>query len=102
MARQPQGTSHRSQATEPVFPRRGGSAALTRSHLRLAQAQAAQAAQSARAEWGNGKAAEAAKRAAPELTMKLAAIDIGSNAVRLLLVNVYEGKDGPNFKKQDL
>lgn len=34
--------------------------------------------------------------------MKLAAIDIGSNAVRLLLVNVYEGKSGPNFKKQDL
>lgn len=34
--------------------------------------------------------------------MKLAAIDIGSNAVRLLFVNVYEGKDGPNFKKADL
>ena len=34
--------------------------------------------------------------------MKLAAIDIGSNAVRLLFVNVYEGKGGPNFKKADL
>lgn len=34
--------------------------------------------------------------------MKLASIDIGSNAVRLLLVNVYEGKDGPLFKKADL
>lgn len=34
--------------------------------------------------------------------MMLAAIDIGSNAVRLLFVNVYEGKDGPNYKKADL
>lgn len=34
--------------------------------------------------------------------MKLAAIDVGSNAVRLLFVNVYEGKGGPNFKKADL
>jgi exopolyphosphatase / guanosine-5'-triphosphate,3'-diphosphate pyrophosphatase len=34
--------------------------------------------------------------------MKLASIDIGSNAVRLLLVNVYEGKNGPSFKKADL
>jgi exopolyphosphatase/guanosine-5'-triphosphate,3'-diphosphate pyrophosphatase len=34
--------------------------------------------------------------------MKLAAIDIGSNAMRLLLVNVYEGKEGPSFKKADL
>jgi len=34
--------------------------------------------------------------------MKLAAIDIGSNAVRLLFVNVYEGKSGPSFKKADL
>lgn len=34
--------------------------------------------------------------------MKLASIDIGSNAVRFLLVNVYEGKNGPLFKKADL
>jgi exopolyphosphatase/guanosine-5'-triphosphate,3'-diphosphate pyrophosphatase len=34
--------------------------------------------------------------------MKLAAIDIGSNAVRLLFVNVYEGKNGAAFKKADL
>lgn len=34
--------------------------------------------------------------------MKFAAIDIGSNAVRLLLANVYEGKEEPNFKKADL
>jgi len=34
--------------------------------------------------------------------MMLAAIDIGSNAVRLLFVNVYEGKAGPNYKKADL
>lgn len=34
--------------------------------------------------------------------MKLAAIDVGSNAVRLLFVNVYEGKNGPSFKKADL
>lgn len=34
--------------------------------------------------------------------MKFAAIDIGSNAVRLLLGNVYESKQGPIFKKADL
>lgn len=34
--------------------------------------------------------------------MILAAIDIGSNAVRLLFVNVYESKGGPVFKKADL
>ncbi len=34
--------------------------------------------------------------------MKFAAIDIGSNAVRLLFANVYEGKDEANFKKADL
>lgn len=31
--------------------------------------------------------------------MKLAAIDIGSNAVRLLFINVYETADGPQFIK---
>lgn len=34
--------------------------------------------------------------------MKFAAIDIGSNAVRLLFCNVFEGKEGPIFKKADL
>lgn len=34
--------------------------------------------------------------------MKFAAIDIGSNAVRLLFGNVYEGKGNPIFKKADL
>jgi exopolyphosphatase/guanosine-5'-triphosphate,3'-diphosphate pyrophosphatase len=34
--------------------------------------------------------------------MILGAIDIGSNAIRLLIMHVYEGKDGPNFKKADL
>lgn len=34
--------------------------------------------------------------------MKFAAIDIGSNAVRLLFAHVYEGKDEANFKKADL
>jgi exopolyphosphatase/guanosine-5'-triphosphate,3'-diphosphate pyrophosphatase len=34
--------------------------------------------------------------------LKFAAIDIGSNAVRLLLGNVYESKNGPIFKKADL
>ncbi|HTF02946.1 MAG TPA: exopolyphosphatase [Bacteroidia bacterium] len=34
--------------------------------------------------------------------MKFAAIDIGSNAVRLLLAHVYEGKGEANFKKADL
>lgn len=34
--------------------------------------------------------------------MKFAAIDIGSNAVRLLIGNVYERKEGPIFKKADL
>lgn len=34
--------------------------------------------------------------------MKFAAIDIGSNAVRLLIGNVYESKNGPIFKKADL
>lgn len=34
--------------------------------------------------------------------MILGAIDIGSNAIRLLLMRVYEGKSGPSFKKADL
>lgn len=34
--------------------------------------------------------------------MKFAAIDIGSNAVRLLIGNVYERAEGPVFKKADL
>jgi exopolyphosphatase / guanosine-5'-triphosphate,3'-diphosphate pyrophosphatase len=34
--------------------------------------------------------------------LKFAAIDIGSNALRLLFANVYEGKDEANFKKADL
>ncbi len=34
--------------------------------------------------------------------MKFAAIDIGSNAVRLLIGNVYESANGPIFKKADL
>lgn len=34
--------------------------------------------------------------------MKFAAIDIGSNAVRLLLANVYEHKGKPDFKKGSL
>jgi exopolyphosphatase/guanosine-5'-triphosphate,3'-diphosphate pyrophosphatase len=34
--------------------------------------------------------------------VKLAAIDIGSNALRLLFVNVYETPKGPVFKKADL
>ncbi|MGL5889098.1 MAG: exopolyphosphatase, partial [Bacteroidia bacterium] len=34
--------------------------------------------------------------------MKFAAIDIGSNAVRLLIGNVYERREGPIFKKADL
>lgn len=34
--------------------------------------------------------------------MRFAAIDIGSNAVRLLFANVYEGKEEANFKKADL
>lgn len=34
--------------------------------------------------------------------MKFAAIDIGSNAVRLLFANVYEGKNEAIFKKADL
>ncbi len=34
--------------------------------------------------------------------MKFAAIDIGSNAVRLLISNVYEGVNGPIFKKSSL
>jgi exopolyphosphatase / guanosine-5'-triphosphate,3'-diphosphate pyrophosphatase len=34
--------------------------------------------------------------------LKFAAIDIGSNAVRLLFGNVYESTDGPIFKKADL
>jgi len=36
------------------------------------------------------------------LHLKFAAIDIGSNAVRLLFCNVYESKDGPIFKKAEL
>lgn len=34
--------------------------------------------------------------------MKFAAIDIGSNAVRLLFAHVYPGKEEANFKKADL
>ena len=34
--------------------------------------------------------------------MKFGAIDIGSNAVRLLITNVYETKNGPLFKKSSL
>lgn len=34
--------------------------------------------------------------------MKLAAIDIGSNAVRLLFINVYETIDGPTYVKDAL
>lgn len=34
--------------------------------------------------------------------MKFAAIDIGSNAVRLLISNVYDGINGPVFKKSSL
>lgn len=34
--------------------------------------------------------------------MKFAAIDIGSNAIRLLFVNVYETKTGPVFYKDEL
>jgi exopolyphosphatase/guanosine-5'-triphosphate,3'-diphosphate pyrophosphatase len=34
--------------------------------------------------------------------LKFAAIDIGSNAIRLLIGNVYESKNGPIFKKADL
>ena len=34
--------------------------------------------------------------------MRFASIDIGSNAVRLLLCNVYEAADGPVFKKAEL
>ncbi len=33
---------------------------------------------------------------------RFAAIDIGSNAMRLLIMNVFEGKDGPVFKKASL
>lgn len=36
------------------------------------------------------------------MTLKFAAIDIGSNAVRLLFCNVFEGKNGPVFKKASL
>ncbi len=35
-------------------------------------------------------------------TLKFASIDIGSNAMRLLLCNVYEGGDEPLFKKSEL
>jgi exopolyphosphatase/guanosine-5'-triphosphate,3'-diphosphate pyrophosphatase len=34
--------------------------------------------------------------------LRFAAIDIGSNAVRLLIGNVYESNAGPIFKKEDL
>jgi exopolyphosphatase/guanosine-5'-triphosphate,3'-diphosphate pyrophosphatase len=34
--------------------------------------------------------------------MKLAAIDIGSNAVRLLIANVIESNPSPVFKKIEL
>lgn len=34
--------------------------------------------------------------------LKFASIDIGSNAIRLLLCNVYEGKEEPLFKKTEL
>jgi exopolyphosphatase / guanosine-5'-triphosphate,3'-diphosphate pyrophosphatase len=34
--------------------------------------------------------------------LKLASVDIGSNAIRLMLCNVYEGSDAPLFKKVEL
>ena len=34
--------------------------------------------------------------------MKFAAIDVGSNAIRLLFAQVFERKDGPFFKKDSL
>ncbi len=34
--------------------------------------------------------------------IKLASVDIGSNAIRLMLCNVYEGDDEPLFKKVEL
>lgn len=34
--------------------------------------------------------------------LKFGAIDIGSNAVRLLITSVFEGSSGPNFKKTSL
>ena len=34
--------------------------------------------------------------------MKFAAIDIGSNAIRLLLMNVFESEDGPVYRKDSL
>ncbi len=34
--------------------------------------------------------------------IRFGAVDIGSNALRLLLCNVYEGNDGPVFKKAEL
>ena len=34
--------------------------------------------------------------------MKFGAIDIGSNAVRLLITNVFESETGPIFKKSSL
>jgi exopolyphosphatase/pppGpp-phosphohydrolase len=34
--------------------------------------------------------------------MKFAAIDIGSNAVRLLLAKVFENPEGPLIKKESL
>jgi exopolyphosphatase / guanosine-5'-triphosphate,3'-diphosphate pyrophosphatase len=34
--------------------------------------------------------------------MRFAAIDVGSNAVRLLLCNVFESRQGPIFKKAEL
>jgi len=34
--------------------------------------------------------------------VKFAAIDIGSNAIRLVFSNVFEGKEGPSFKRESL
>ncbi len=34
--------------------------------------------------------------------LRFASVDIGSNAMRLLLCNVYDGNDGPVFKKTEL
>src|SRR5688500_7586384 len=99
MARQPQGANHRSQAGQSLLSRRRALTSLAGSHLRLAQTQTNQGSIVARQVRSYLEAAAAKKRAPPELQMKLAAIDIGSNAVRLLFVNVYEEKDGPNFKK---
>ncbi len=42
------------------------------------------------------------RRETREAMLKLAAIDIGSNAVRLMLSRVYDGEDEPTFIKESL